>query len=116
MSSKHRCYFIGVRTTTKSCVNFFEHTTNRDFTVLEKAFAKLYGCYENLVGGQLADALQGNFGVLNAYTVDSRYNAIEEFSRYIESYFKGFLVVGTEEFSRYIKSFTGLALYRESTV
>jgi hypothetical protein len=53
------------------------------------------------------------------YTVDSRYNAIEgteEFSRYIESYFKGFLVVGTEEFSRYIKSFTGLALYRESTV
>ena len=52
-------------------------------------------------------------------TVDSRYNAIEgteEFSRYIESYFKGFLVVGTEEFSRYIKSFTGLALYRESTV
>ncbi|VDM99133.1 unnamed protein product [Thelazia callipaeda] len=26
--------------------------------LLEKAFAKLYGCYENLVGGQLADALQ----------------------------------------------------------
>ena len=36
--------------------------------------------------------------------------------RYIESYFKGFLVVGTEEFSRYIKSFTDVALYRESTV
>jgi len=26
--------------------------------LLEKAFAKLYGCYENLVGGQLSDALQ----------------------------------------------------------
>lgn len=26
--------------------------------LLEKAFAKLYGCYENLIGGQLADALQ----------------------------------------------------------
>ncbi|CAI5448780.1 unnamed protein product [Caenorhabditis angaria] len=26
--------------------------------LLEKAFAKLYGCYENLVGGHLADALQ----------------------------------------------------------
>ncbi|KAK6762376.1 hypothetical protein RB195_023187 [Necator americanus] len=26
--------------------------------LLEKAFAKLYGCYENLVGGHLSDALQ----------------------------------------------------------
>ena len=38
--------------------------------------------------------------MFNSNTVDSRYNAIE----------------GTEEFSRYIKSFTGLALYRETTV
>ncbi|KAF7633028.1 Calpain catalytic domain-containing protein, partial [Meloidogyne graminicola] len=39
----------------------FAHSkTDNEFwsALLEKAFAKFYGCYENLVGGQLADALQ----------------------------------------------------------
>uniref|UniRef100_A0A914UYZ2 Calpain catalytic domain-containing protein n=1 Tax=Plectus sambesii TaxID=2011161 RepID=A0A914UYZ2_9BILA len=39
---------------------FTRSKTSNEFwsALLEKAFAKVYGCYENLVGGQLADALQ----------------------------------------------------------
>ncbi|CAD5229547.1 unnamed protein product [Bursaphelenchus okinawaensis] len=43
--------------------------------LLEKAFAKLYGCYENLVGGQLADALQDvSGGVAETINVKKYFN------------------------------------------
>ncbi|GMT04963.1 hypothetical protein PENTCL1PPCAC_27137 [Pristionchus entomophagus] len=52
---------------------FARSKTNNEFwsALLEKAFAKLYGCYENLVGGRLSDALQDVSGGV-AETINTR--------------------------------------------
>nr|CAD2166808.1 unnamed protein product [Meloidogyne enterolobii] len=61
---------------------FARSKTDNEFwsALLEKAFAKFYGCYENLVGGQLADALQDVSGgvaeTLNVHRFISQHKKI----------------------------------------
>lgn len=68
--------------------------------LLEKAFAKLYGCYENLVGGHLSDALQDvSGGVAETLHVrkflkdDPADNELKLFNNLKTAFDKGALIV-----------------------
>jgi hypothetical protein len=91
--------------------------TNAVFVLLNVFLCALKVCFTFIRVFQVC-LLQSTLDITRSKGPENFYviSRVLQDPRYIESYFEGFLVVGTEENSRYLKSFTGLALYRKSTV